>query len=190
MKTDETRVGLALAGDAAAAADLFASVWPDAYRIAWSILRDPNAAEEAAQEASAQAWAALGALRKPQRFDAWFYRIVVNECNRRKRAEHRDARLHEPPLPIADADREERLDVRQAIDGLAPALRLAIILRYYFALSSVEIARIVRASPVTVRWRLMLAHRQLRAMLEERPSNLQSLKEPEENYADESVALG
>jgi RNA polymerase sigma factor (sigma-70 family) len=189
METDETRVAQALAGDPSAAADVFARVWPDAYRIAWSILRNPSSAEDAAQEASARAWAALGTLRDPQRFDVWFYRIVVNECNRRKRGAHQDVCLHESALPVVDVNREERIDVRRAIDNLTPALRLTIILRYYFTLSSVEIAQIVRTSPVTVRWRLMLAHRQLRVVLQEQPPNLQSPEKSEEQYADESVAL-
>jgi hypothetical protein len=37
----------------------------DAYRIAWSILRDRSAAEDAAQEACARAWGNIKNLRRP-----------------------------------------------------------------------------------------------------------------------------
>jgi len=44
-------------------------------------------------------------------------------------------------------------------------LRLTVVLHYYFGMSSAEIARIADPSPVTARWRLMVAHRKLRALL-------------------------
>ena len=62
----------------------------DAYRLARAILLDDAEAEDAVQEASLAAWRRRDSLRDPARFDAWFDRILVNQCRdqlrRRKRA--------------------------------------------------------------------------------------------------------
>ena len=50
------------------------------YRLATAILGDPIEAEDAAHDAAVRAWERWGSLRDPDRFDAWFGRILVNEC--------------------------------------------------------------------------------------------------------------
>lgn len=180
MKIDEKCLARALGGDRTAAADLIESLWPDAYRIACAALRDANAAEDAAQEACARAWGALGSVRDPRRFAVWFYRIVANECRRNRRNAPGDLRLADQHLATGEAHDEERIDVRRAIDALPDQLRLVVVLRYYYDLTSVEIASIVNASPITVRWRLMVAHRRIRTLLDS----------AEGNYGDETIAFG
>jgi RNA polymerase sigma-70 factor (ECF subfamily) len=49
------------------------------------ILGDPVEAEDATHDAALRAWERWGSLRDPDRFDAWFGRIVVNECRDRLR---------------------------------------------------------------------------------------------------------
>ena len=53
------------------------------------ILRDPELARDAVQEALIRAWRDLPGLRDPERFDAWLHRLLVNACldlvRRRKR---------------------------------------------------------------------------------------------------------
>jgi RNA polymerase sigma-70 factor, ECF subfamily len=187
MECSQALIARAAAGDAVATAELIASVWPDAYRLAWSILKDRSAAEDAAQEGCARAWCAMTQLRRPERVPVWFYRIVVNECRRLLRARPRET-IAEPAACSDSSALEQRLDVRAAIDALDPQLRLAVLLRYYFELNSIEIARVVGASPVTVRWRLMLAHRRLRSLLEEYASSSLSPTHNDERYGDESIA--
>ena len=189
MKINQTNLALALAGDASAAAGVIASVWPDAYRIAWSILRDSSAAEDAAQDSCARAWSALATLRRCESFPVWFYRIVVNECNRKKRVAYRDARLIERLPPRRESSQEERVDLREAVDRLAPHLRLTIVLRYYYDLNNAEIASVVSVSPITVRWRLMMAHRRIREMLSERSPAPHKEKDSKGRYEDEQIAV-
>jgi RNA polymerase sigma-70 factor, ECF subfamily len=50
------------------------------YRTSLAILGNAADAEEATQDAFLSAWRSLGSLRDPDRFDAWFGRIVVNAC--------------------------------------------------------------------------------------------------------------
>jgi hypothetical protein len=44
------------------------------------ILRDPELARDAVQEALIRAWRDLRRLRDPDRLDAWLYRLTVNAC--------------------------------------------------------------------------------------------------------------
>ena len=60
-----------------------------------SILRNPVAAEDAAQEAFVQAWRDLPRLSDPGAFPAWLRRIVFKYCDRIRRSER---------LPIVSLD--------------------------------------------------------------------------------------
>lgn len=168
MDAPSARVIAAQSGDPAALAELLRSVWPDAYRIARTIVADHATAEDVAQDACVQVLDALGGLRDPERFAPWFLRIVVNAASGRLRKRGRDRPFEPPPAAPEWSSSDERLDVQRAIDALDRASRVAIVLRYYYDLNSAEIARITRSTPVTVRWRLMRAHRRLRALLESR----------------------
>lgn len=173
----------AAAGDEAAAGELFERVWPDAYRIACSALRDRSLAEEAAQGACARAWASLSQLRKPDRFAVWFYRIVLNECKRLNRERARTVPLNEAFYSRGEPLSDDRIDVRNAVSALPPKLRSIVVLRYYYRLDNAEIARITGTSSITVRWHLMRAHRRLRELLGDRVAFPQQLT-GREHYAD------
>ena len=54
------------------------------------ILRDPELARDAVQEATLRAWKNLRGLRDPGRLGAWLHRLTVNACldiARKRRAE-------------------------------------------------------------------------------------------------------
>jgi RNA polymerase sigma-70 factor (ECF subfamily) len=142
---------------------LLEDAWPQAYRIAWTILRDPTDAEDAAQEACARALRASDSLRNASAFRSWFYRIVVNEARGRLRRRPPEPIVDEAPQPFDAPD--DRIDVRRAIDRLDEHARLVIILFYYVELSTSEIARVVGSSPLAVRLRLLGARRRLRPLL-------------------------
>jgi len=189
VKQNDGLVARACAGDDAAAANLICAVWPDAYRIAWSIVRNRAAAEDAAQEACARAWRRLKGLRNPERFAVWFYRIVVNEARRAQRSIRRDEPV-EAAARHDEASHDDRIAVRAAVDALEPRLRLPIVLRYFYGLRSTEIAQVLGAPAVTVRWWLMLAHRRLRVALDDPASPLQHTAAPDGRFKDESIAAG
>ena len=48
--------------------------------VARLILRDPELARDAVQDAYIRAWRDLPGLREPERFDAWLHRLTINAC--------------------------------------------------------------------------------------------------------------
>ena len=67
-------------GDAKAFEALAREVGGRLVGIAFRILRDLPAAEDAVQQTLVTAWRELPGLRDPERFEAWLYRILVRAC--------------------------------------------------------------------------------------------------------------
>jgi RNA polymerase sigma factor (sigma-70 family) len=159
-------------GDREAYAELLRGRAGRLYAIAQRILRDPERAEDAVQDALVLAWRDLPALRDPARFDAWLHRVVVHACLAEARRTRRmTARLVELPVDIA-VGRDDYLDVveREALDRaflrLAPEQRVLLVLRHYAGLETAAIAEVLGVPHGTVRSRLHHAHRVMRAALE------------------------
>ena len=139
--------------------------------LARKILRDPDAADDALQQAVVAAWRTLPRLREPAAFDTWLTRLVVNACygeanrTRRFRAQVRQV-SHEPE----SADRVDAFDEREALDqafrSLTPAHRAVVVLHHYADLPLTEVARILDIEAGTARSRLHYALRALRAALD------------------------
>jgi RNA polymerase sigma-70 factor (ECF subfamily) len=126
------------------------------------ILRDPELARDATQDALVRAWRDLPSLRDPDRFDAWLHRLTVNACldsarrRRRRPIEVEIGDFAEQPSSSADhagavADRE-LLD--QALRRLGPDGRAVIVLHYYLGLPLSEVAATLRIPAGTAKSRL------------------------------------
>jgi RNA polymerase sigma-70 factor (ECF subfamily) len=168
-------VSAAASGDAKSMEMLLELLWPEAYRIARSILSGRAAAEDAAQEACARASMTITTLKRPEGFSVWFYRIVANEAISQFRKLRRMDQTYFDAGDSADSDaHEDRLDVRRAIVALPAHLRATIVLFYYADLTTSEIAAVMSINPVAVRLRLMIARRRLRSLLVEKTPDSRS----------------
>jgi len=145
----------------------------DAYRRAAVLLGNRSEAEDAVHDAAEKAWRSWGSLRDPDRFDAWFARILVNTCRDRLRARRRVR-----PIVVGD-DRSATLGVsggidavdsaqslRQALDVLGADDRIAVVLRYESDLTVPAIAALVGVPEGTVKSRLHRALGILRTVYE------------------------
>jgi RNA polymerase sigma-70 factor (ECF subfamily) len=142
-----------------------------AYRLATFILADDRGeAEDAVHDAALQAWEHYSELRDAARFEAWFTRIVVNECRDRiGRRRLRPITLADPdPGPAPDhADALLRSDaLARAMLSLSPEHRVVVALRYVRDLPLEEIAARTGERLGTVKSRLHYALRQMRAALD------------------------
>ena len=157
-------------GGEAAHEALIRVLWPNAFRIAWSILGERGAAEDAAQAACAAICAKLPTLANPESFVPWAYRIIVSRARDHARARNRlqlreSIGYDEAVGASTRDDTSDRLDLAAAIGGLPEALRLALELHYFVGLTSSEIGIALGVPAATVRFRLMVARRRLRPLL-------------------------
>lgn len=121
----------------------------------------------------------LAALEHPPRregpLEPWLARVVRNFARRRRRSDERRSE-HECAAARAEAtepDRTaEKLEVQRAVVEalfeIDEPFRTAIVLRYFEARTSAEIARIEHVPAGTVRWRLKRGLDELRERLDRR----------------------
>ena len=167
---DVSTVIAATRGDAAALAALAERSWDWAYRLAWRLLRNREAAEDVAQEACIAAVRSLHDLREPATYRAWFHRIVARLAVRHARVPMTES-IERVDLAAFTHDVDDALDVNAAIDALGDTLRVPVLLFYAFDMPSAEIARALRIPDGTVRWRLAEGRRRLRTILSSTASN-------------------
>lgn len=139
--------------------------------VARLILRDPELARDAVQDAYIRAWRDLPALREPERFDGWLHRLTVNAAidavrKRRRRPIEIDLQPISPPSvgdesgAIADRDALER-----GFKRLRPEQRAILVLHYYLGLPSSAVAETLEIPHGTAQSRLYRALSDLRAAL-------------------------
>src|SRR5437773_2015893 len=73
------------------------------YRLAVVLLGDPHDAQDATHDALLRAWQHWPDLRDEARFDAWFQRILVNECRNRLRRRRSPVRAIAVDEQLSDA---------------------------------------------------------------------------------------
>jgi RNA polymerase sigma-70 factor, ECF subfamily len=162
----------AQAGDEDAFTRLAALQADRAYAVAYRILRDSTRAEDATQQALLTAWQRLRTLRDPDRFEAWFHRILVNRC----RDELRRRRSWEGKLVLAGSSEEweadssvsvsDRDELERAFARLTAEQRAVVVLRHYLGWTTNEIADALAIPAGTVSSRLHYGIAALRAALD------------------------
>ena len=132
------------------------------------ILRDPELARDAVQEATLRAWKHLRGLRDPGRFDAWLHRLTVNACldlARKRRGRFFEVeltQLHDAPAPDATSGVADALYVERMLAAVEPAQRAVVVLHYYLDLSLPETAAALGIPEGTAKSRLNRALTQMR----------------------------
>lgn len=144
------------------------------YRIAWSVLRHAEDAEDAVQEALLKLYRGES-WRNMRDERAFLARVVWREALDRYRArpqplddEHAEARLaDERPSPeLFASEADERGLMQEMIDSLPAELREPLVLSAVEEMNSREIGEVMGLPEGTVRTRLMRARAELRAKYE------------------------
>jgi RNA polymerase sigma-70 factor (ECF subfamily) len=151
------------------------------FRLCYLVMRNEQDAEDMTQETFVRAFRALPRfeIREGISFEAWLYRVAVNACRSRMRRKWYQVLPWPEPAPqiVSEPEEqpdrrlmrgEERSEILAAIDTLGEKHRLVVILRYYGGLSNEEIAQALSIPCGTVRSRLHVARRRLKALLSER----------------------
>jgi RNA polymerase sigma-70 factor, ECF subfamily len=171
-------------GEEAAFDQLFQRNAGRAFQIASRFLSTPQDAEDVAQEALLQVFAARSRWKPTAKFTTWLYRIVVNLSLKRLRKSRSAAALalgapadedgpsgREFPAPQADEPEHALLEkelaevVVKAINSLPPSQRRAVTLHRFEGLSYAEIASVMGCSVSAVEALLHRAKQTLKKRL-------------------------
>jgi len=152
-----------------------------AVRVAYSVLRNREDAEDVAQEAFAKAYRSFTQLRDRDRFRAWLVRMTWRmaldrqRANRRRtvREDHADtwlpasgrSRPGQADLQVGLEARERAEHLWRAIDGLSEKLRVVIVLSGIEEHDIREVATLLELPEGTVKSRLFAARQQLKGAL-------------------------
>jgi RNA polymerase sigma-70 factor (ECF subfamily) len=152
--------------------------------IVFSILRNEQDAEDAAQDAFLKAFKYLGQFRSESRFSTWLIQVAINEARLRQRKSHLEIMR-----PIGDQENEEgaytprefadwreipsealeRKEIREklvaALGSLAQKYREVFVLRDVEQLSIEDTAQALGISAGAVKTRLLRARLMLRDLL-------------------------
>lgn len=145
-----------------------------AVRIAFSVVRQRQDAEDIAQEAFAKAHRRFAQLRDRTRFRSWLVRMTWRLAIDRWRADgRRRTREHAAFVPPSDetaedvaAGSERAARLWEAIDALPEKLRLVIVLAAIQGYEVREVARLLDLPEGTVKSRLFLARKHLAQRLQ------------------------
>jgi RNA polymerase sigma-70 factor (ECF subfamily) len=140
------------------------------FRLCFQILRDSDAAEDAAQEVLLRGFEKMPGFRGESEFSSWLYRIALNHCLEVKRTLARREALQPESPTCHSVDFSGRVDTRlameNALDALPESLRVVLILRQWHEKSYDEIATILSLPLGTVKTRLHQARGQFRQIWE------------------------
>ena len=171
-----------------------------AYRIARGLLPNEEDARDVAQEAFLRVFRSIERFDFGYAFTTWLHRIVTNlaiDHLRKRRVVARGGALDDeesqaPELidegvedPSAGVIRKETVsEVRECLESLAPHFRSVMILRELEGLACAEIAEIVGATNVTVRWRLHRGRKLFQEEWERRQRSHESVSNAPEDSAN------
>ncbi|MGI5987109.1 MAG: sigma-70 family RNA polymerase sigma factor [Dysosmobacter sp.] len=178
---EEKWVADARRGDTAAFESLLRRYEKRVLALTGRMCRNPEDAQEAAQEAFLAAWQGLPSFRGDASFSTWLYRLASNACVDLLRREGRhngaagpslndeEISLDVPdtaPSPHEAAERKElREQIEAGLQSLSPEHRQVLILREIHQLSYEEISQSLALDLGTVKSRINRGRKQLRNFL-------------------------
>lgn len=139
------------------------------YHIAIAIVNNEEDAGDAIGETIVKAYMNLKKLRKPEYFKTWITRILINECRKVLKQKQKIVSIesYQGKGRIEDnvIEKEEHMDLQNAIQKLTEKQRNVVMLFYYNDLSVEEIAQILKVPIGTVKSRLNTARNYLYEIL-------------------------
>jgi len=175
QKIDQRVIAACQAGDREAFRLLFEAHQDRVYSIAFHFSNDEAAAKDITQQVFLKLFTSITQFRYDAEFTTWLHRMVVNVCLDEKRRLKRFVPFGEVVEVKEMVERKSQEDcytqleiadsVKEAIAGLKPKLRIAILLKYFEELSYDEMAQVLGCSKGTVASRLNRGHKMLARQL-------------------------
>jgi RNA polymerase sigma-70 factor (ECF subfamily) len=171
--TEAQWIEQALQGDDNAFGFLVEAYQKPVFSLCYRMLGNANDADDAAQESFIRAYQHLKKYDQNRSFTTWLLSIASHYCIDQIRKRHLAVVPMEElpaeiildqrsPLPEHQMhQREKDAFVQKMMNGLKPTDRAAIVLRYWYELSEVEISETLNISVSAVKSRLFRARRSL-----------------------------
>lgn len=131
-------------------------------------MKNQDIALDLVHESIVKAMQKRDTLRNQEYLKTWFYRILINECLGYLRKNKRvlffeDIKDRNNLEEMADlVDKNEYIDLYDAIDELPPKLKTIIMLRYFEDMKLEEISEITKINLSTIKSRLYRALEKLK----------------------------
>ena len=173
MEQERAWILQARQGDQGAFGCLVRAYQRPVYNLAYRMLGDAAAAEEAAQEAFLRAYQHLRSYQPRRKFANWLLSITSHYCIdqlRRRSPTYLSLEGSLPPETLRSAqptpeqvvDRQQReMLVQEMLAQLSPDHRVVVVLRYWYDLSYREIAQVTGITEAAVKSRLFRARGKL-----------------------------
>lgn len=163
---DETALlDRARSGDVAAFEAVMLPLQGAGYRLAFALLGDAHAAEDALQEACIKAWRKFHQFRYGRTPQSWFLTIVANQCRSMTRSPWWSV-AKRPEVAVKEAGQEPsvaaRLAIREALGKLPFEHRLVLYLYYCEDLTQQQVAAAMGIKEGTVKSKIHRALARLR----------------------------
>jgi RNA polymerase sigma-70 factor (ECF subfamily) len=170
MSDDAADVQRVLAGNVDAYAALVDRYYDRCARFAVRMLGNRDDAEDALQATFVRAYRALDRYQERDRFSAWLYRILVNQCRSvaARRAHRERVFVREEALLANAPDRsqgwtgEDEEFVQRVLNELDPLLREAFLLKYIEEMSYEEMSALTGVGVSALKMRAKRACDRLR----------------------------
>ena len=164
-------VALAKMGDKPAFDEIIRKCIPDLFRIAMSILKNKDDADDAVCDTVVKAYENIHKLNDCSFFKTWIIRILINQANsaykKRKNILYLNDTLQEPQYEdVYDLGND---DLNTAVANLNLEYRTVITLYFFQDMKIKEIASVLQIPQGTVKWRLSKAKLILKEKLSEAP---------------------
>ena len=199
MNDELTWVIQAQQGDDEAFTKLVEEHQTHVYNLCYRMLGEPEAAEDAAQESFLRAYQNLHRYDQSRPFPTWLLSIAAHYCidrlRRRKLSmfsldEENDEgatfEIADPASPdpeVESVKREERDRLHKLLKDLDETDRAAVVMRYWYDFSEVEIADSLRLTVSAVKSRLHRARRALAGMWQDESPRTRPERRPHESPA-------
>ena len=159
-------VNLAKQGDTQAFSRLYESCYKDLYRFALYNLGQEEDAKDAVSDTVLAAFENIGKLRSADAFRSWIFRILVNQCMKRRRQYAQKTEELPETLQARERDTCQEMDVRRAFAALSSEDRMIVSMAVFAGYNSSEIGKVLNKNANTVRSRLSRSMSKMQKLLE------------------------
>lgn len=155
-------------GDKEAFRELYDIHFEKALRTAVVITKNKEMSKDAVQETFIRVYLNISSYNIEKPFEPWFYRILINECNRllKKRGKINSVDFHLLENSFSDQKNNDFTDLYESILSLNDIYKIPVILKYLQGFAEKEIASILDLKLNTVKSRLFKGREKLKIALE------------------------